>query len=103
MSEKNQLSIPTLEQIEKRLESIESSLGSMKKNHHSSNQVFEWLNTKQVAKALGISIRTLQTYRDQGTFPFSQFGREIRYRSEDIQSFLMQHYVEPRFWKGGQV
>jgi excisionase family DNA binding protein len=60
-----------------------------------------WLNTKEVAKALGVTTRTVQNYRDQGMLPFSQIGRVIRYRDEDVQDFLMTHYVEPSNWKGG--
>lgn len=97
MNEKCFLNTPTLDQIEMRLESIEAHLASMsrsKPRELNSN----WLTTKQAASALGVSIRTLQTYRDQGIVPFSQFGREIRYRQEDIQRFLMNYYFKPRFW-----
>lgn len=58
----------------------------------------EWLDTKQASNVLGISIRTLQEYRNQGIIPFSQIGRVIRYRPEDLQDFLMRHYVKPQFW-----
>jgi excisionase family DNA binding protein len=64
----------------------------MRKNHN------HWLSTKEAASTLGISIRTLQEYRNQGIIPFSQIGRIIRYRSEDIQEFLMRNYFKPRFW-----
>jgi excisionase family DNA binding protein len=54
-----------------------------------------WLNTKDVAKLIGVTTRTIQNYRDQGMLPFSQIGRVIRYRASDIQDFLMQYYVQP--------
>jgi len=53
-----------------------------------------WLTTKEAAKALKVTPRTLQNYRDRGEIPFSQFGREVRYYAEDIQQFLMDHYVK---------
>jgi excisionase family DNA binding protein len=60
-----------------------------------------WLTTKEAAKVLGVTTRTLQTYRDQSMIPFSQFGREVRYRAEDIQEFLMRHHIRPKNWEGG--
>ncbi len=59
------------------------------------------LTSKEAAQTLRITTRTLQTYRDQGTIPFIQFGREVRYHDEDIQQFLLDHYVKPSNWKGG--
>ena len=55
-------------------------------------------DTKQVSNILGISIRSLQEYRNQGIIPFIQIGRVIRYRQQDIQDFLMKYYNKPRFW-----
>jgi len=87
----NQLQIPFLEEIHSRLGVIETKIDSISKTN---NQGSTWLTTKEVAILLQVSTRTIQTYRDQGTIPFSQFGREVRYRSEDIQAFLMDHYVK---------
>jgi hypothetical protein len=56
------------------------------------------LTSKEVAGILRISIRTLQTYRDQGVVPFFQMGRVILYKPEDIQEFIDQYYNKPRFW-----
>ncbi len=58
-----------------------------------------WLNSKEAAKVLGVTTRTLQSYRDQNLIPFSQFGREVRFRAEDLQEFLFMHYVKPKNWK----
>ena len=66
------------------------------KTRASESLVETWLNTKQAAQALQITTRTLQSYRDQGMIPFSQFGREIRYRQSDIQEFLLEHYIKGR-------
>lgn len=60
-----------------------------------------WLDTKEVAKLIGVTTRTIQNYRDQGMLPFSQIGRVIRYRASDIQAFLMEYYVQPSNWEGG--
>ena len=80
------------------LVSIDKKIDAINETRQSSDA---WLNTKQAAQALGVSTRTLQTYRDQGCIPFSQFKREVRYRSEDVQDFLMAHYVKSRDQEGG--
>jgi len=85
------LNLPELVRIRTHLEVIESKIDSLQKEKP---HTAVWLTTKDVAKLLQVSTRTIQTYRDQGILPFVQFGREVRYRSEDIQAFLMEHYVK---------
>ena len=93
------IEIPILDEIKLKLEKIESTLDSIKNQGSFQNQV--WLTTKQAAVALDVSPRTLQTYRDQGIIGFSQFGRTIRYRAEDIQAFLLDHFLNPKQIRGG--
>ena len=82
--------LPALQDILNKLEKIDSRLESVL---ISKPQTEVWLNSKDAAIALGITTRTLQTYRDQGMIPYSQFGSKIRYRQSDIQDFLLDHYV----------
>lgn len=45
--------------------------------------------TPQAADALGVSRRTLETWRFTGTGPtFVKVGRAVRYRPEDLEAFL---------------
>jgi excisionase family DNA binding protein len=81
-----------------KLEVIDSKLESIQKVKTFNMKV---LTSKEAALALRVTTRTLQTYRDQGIIPFFQFGREVRYHAEDIQQFLIDHYVKPSNWKGG--
>ncbi len=60
-----------------------------------------WLDTKEVAKLMRVTTRTIQNYRDQGMLPFSQIGRVIRYRAQDVQDFLMEFYVATSNREGG--
>ena len=62
-----------------------------------------WLNTAQVAKLIGVTTRTIQNYRDRGMLPFSQIGRVIRYRAQDVEVFMLKYYVKPFKWDGGAV
>ena len=88
-----------MEEISSRLEAIEQKLDAITKP-----DPFEgvWLDTKQAAKALGISIRTLQEKRNRLEIPFSQYGSIIRYRAEDIQQYLMDHFIRSHYL-GGRV
>ena len=93
-----EMNLPALDEINSRLEVIDSKLESIQKTKTLNKKV---LTSKEAAQALRITTRTLQTYRDQGIIPFFQFGREVRFHAEDIQQFLTDHYVKPSNWKGG--
>lgn len=47
-----------------------------------------WMDGADVCEKLGISKRTLQTYRDRGLLPYSQINHKIYYRTEDVESFV---------------
>jgi excisionase family DNA binding protein len=55
----------------------------------------QWINTEEAAQFLGVTTRTIANYRERGLIPFAQVGRVIRYRREDLNRFLMEHYVKP--------
>ena len=55
----------------------------------------QWINTEAAADFLGVTTRTIANYRGRGMIPFSQVGRIIRYRLDDLHVFLMEHYVQP--------
>ena len=90
-----------IQQIWDKIEVVESKLDLILKQSKLNDHSTEWVNSKQAALFLGVTTRTLQTKRDQGDIPFTQFGREVRFRAEDLQIFLMSHYVKPSSWKGG--
>ena len=47
-----------------------------------------WMDGADVCEKLGISKRTLQTYRDRGLLPYSQINHKIYYRTEDVEVFV---------------
>lgn len=51
------------------------------------NGVDEWLSTRNAAERLGVSLRTLYRFIDQGVLPAYKMGRVIRLRSIDVVSF----------------
>ena len=50
----------------------------------------KWLDNQEVCLLLNISKRTLQTYRDNGTMPYSQIGHKMYYRPEDVERVMNQ-------------
>lgn len=52
----------------------------------------KWLDNQEVCEILGISVRTLQTYRDKGMLPYSCIKHKIFYKPEDVEAFLKSSY-----------
>ncbi len=44
----------------------------------------EWLDGQEVCDLLHITPRTLQTYRDNGTIPYSRIGNKMYYKPDDM-------------------
>lgn len=55
---------------------------------HGEKCLQEWLDNQDVCEILGISKRTLQTYRDNGMLAFSQIGHKMYYRREDVKKLM---------------
>ena len=50
--------------------------------------VSDWMGTREAAEHLGVTLRTLYRFIDQGDLPAYKIGRVIRLRSEDVTSFV---------------
>lgn len=50
------------------------------------------IDNAQFMKLMNISVRTCQTWRDQGIIAFSQIGSKIYYRMSDVQKLLDSNY-----------
>ncbi|GHV51691.1 DNA-binding protein [Bacteroidia bacterium] len=48
----------------------------------------KWLDNQDVCQMLNISKRTLQTYRDNGTLPYSQINHKMYYKPDDVQKVM---------------
>lgn len=46
----------------------------------------EWLDSYDVCRLLGISPRTLQTMRENGTLAYTKISHKVYYRSEDVKA-----------------
>ncbi len=56
-----------------------------------------WLDNQDVMQTLHISKRTLQTFRDNGTLPFSKVGGTFYYKVSDIEEILHNNYYNHNF------
>ena len=55
----------------------------------------DWLSTKEAASALGLTPRTLYRLIDEGQLPAYRFGRVIRLKQSEIDSFVSQSKITP--------
>ena len=46
----------------------------------------EWLDSDDVCRLLGISPRTLQTMRENGTLAYTKISHKVYYRPEDVKT-----------------
>lgn len=62
---------------------------------HAAYEDIIWLSTLKAANRMGITTRTLYRFIDRGDLPAYRFGRVIRLRLSDVDSFVEQCRVEP--------
>ena len=55
----------------------------------------EWLGTKDASARLGITLRSLYRFIDEGDLPAYKFGRVIRMKVEDIDGFIESCRIRP--------
>jgi excisionase family DNA binding protein len=54
-----------------------------------------WLSTKEAASRLGVTLRTLYRFIDEGQIAAYQFGRVIRIKEADVGSFIESSRIAP--------
>ena len=55
----------------------------------------EWLGTTAAAHYLGITPRTLYRFIDNGELPAYRFGRVIRLKESEVDTFIESCRIEP--------
>ncbi|CDN32618.1 hypothetical protein BN938_2548 [Mucinivorans hirudinis] len=77
----------TWELIMKRIEALADKTEDLCRNT-GDKSLKKWLDNQEVCQLLGISKRTLQTYRDNGTLPYTQINHKIYYRPQDVEQAI---------------
>ncbi|GGI05603.1 helix-turn-helix domain-containing protein [Egicoccus halophilus] len=54
-----------------------------------------WLSTREAARQLGITTRTLYRLIDSGQVPAYKFGRVIRLKEAEVDAFVEQARIRP--------
>jgi len=60
-----------------------------------------WIDNQDVLQTLHISKRTLQTFRDNGTLPYSKVKGKFYYKVSDIEQLLQDNYYNHNFKQDG--
>lgn len=83
----------TFEQIKNRFADFAKQVKVLCGNSRNNKQ---WLGNTEVCELLKISHRTLQSYRDNGTLPYSQIGRKCYYNASDVEQLTNISKIESR-------
>lgn len=62
---------------------------------HNPDERTEWLSTRAASDRLGITLRTLYRFIDEGRIPAYQFGRVIRLKAPDVSAFVEASRIAP--------
>ncbi len=54
-----------------------------------------WLSTKEAAGRLGVTLRSLYRFIDEGDLPAYKFGRVIRLKEADVDGYIESCRIEP--------
>lgn len=81
----------TFEQMILHLEKFVKQVKTLCGNPHDSSK---WMDNTEVCELFQISPRTLQSYRDKSTLPYSQIGRKCYYKTTDIEQLASQSQIK---------
>ena len=59
------------------------------------SQSIVWLSTKECCERLGVTVRTLYRFIDEGQLPAYQMGRVIRVQETDLMAFIDSRRITP--------
>ena len=68
-------------------------------------ETISWLSTKEASALLGVTLRTLYRFIDEGEVAAYKFGRVIRLKEADVEQFIescriapgdLEHLLPPR-------
>ncbi len=54
-----------------------------------------WMSTKEAAERLGVTLRSLYRFIDEGSLAAYKFGRVIRLKEQDVDAFIESCRIEP--------
>ena len=59
------------------------------------NEQIRWMSTKEAAEHLGVTLRSLYRFIDEGGLAAFKFGRVIRLKADDVDAFIENCRIAP--------
>jgi excisionase family DNA binding protein len=59
------------------------------------SEQIRWLSTKEAAEHLGVTLRSLYRFIDEGALAAFKFGRVIRLKTDDVDAFIEKCRITP--------
>ena len=59
------------------------------------SETIQWLSTRTASERLGVTLRTLYRFIDEGQLPAYKFGRVIRIKETDVEGFIEAARISP--------
>jgi len=59
------------------------------------SEAIVWLSTKECCSRLGVTVRTLYRFIDEGQLAAYQMGRVIRVQEQDLNGFIESVRIQP--------
>ena len=86
--------VPTswLDNVMDKLEAVESLIMDKKEDDFGK----QWIESPKARQMLGVSSKTWQEYRNNRVIPFSQFGRKIYVKRQDLEDFMEANYIQAK-------
>jgi len=58
-------------------------------------EAIEWIGTPEACARLGVTLRTLYRFIDEGQLPAYKMGRVIRLQAHEVDAFIERARIEP--------
>ena len=55
----------------------------------------QWMGTREACERLGVTLRTLYRFIDEGQLPAYKMGRVIRVQASDVEDFIGRMRISP--------
>jgi excisionase family DNA binding protein len=59
------------------------------------SESIQWMGTREACERLGVTLRTLYRFIDEGQLPAYKMGRVIRVQASDVEDFITRMRIEP--------
>lgn len=88
----NEQQINLLQQISDRLEDIKILVEQVYVKGNQSADLRDWITNKELEKVLGVTERTLATWRSNGSLNFAKMGKVLYYNKREIEQMLWNKF-----------